>query len=185
MSAFVVLLALLQVGPSASTLIERIQAKTPVEDVSSLDVAHIAGVYKNPGTSLIKEIGGALSGDVLYLLPDGTYIFTEWSDISPEAISDKGAWTFSHGLAELASDTDVKWKPGIDRRLIAVRRPAKRDEILLFEVGRLPDFEVNAGKDPESMLLIVAKERYKRLRASETPKLKSSLMRNLWNPRVH
>ncbi len=110
MNFLAILFALLQVGtaPSAFNPIARIRARTPVEDASSLDATHIAGVFKNPGKSLIKRIGPALSGDILYLFPDGTYIYCEWSDISPETISDKGAWTYSQGLVQLVSDTEVK-----------------------------------------------------------------------------
>jgi hypothetical protein len=187
MKFLAILFALLQVGtsPSASNPIARMRAKTPVEDLSSLDAAHIAGVFKNPGKSLIKRIGLALSGDILYLFPDGTYIYSEWSDISPETISDKGAWTYSQGLVQLVSDPEVKWNAGIDRRLIALRRSSMQDETLLIEVTRLPDFEEKAGEDPELMLLFVAKERSKPLQASEVPKLKASLMKELWHPKFH
>ncbi len=187
MNFLAILFALLQVGttPSASNPIARIRAKTPVEDVSSLDAAHIAGVFKNPGKSFIKQTGGALSGDILYLFPDGTYIYCEWSDISPETISDKGAWTYSLGLVQLVSDPEVKWNAGIDRRLIALRRSSMQDEVLLIEVAQLPYFEEKAGDDPESMLLIVAKERSKPLQPSEVSKLKGSLMKRLWNPKFH
>jgi hypothetical protein len=187
MNFLAILLALLQVGtaPSASNPIARIRAKTPVEDLSSLDAEHIAGVFKNAGKSLIKRIGPTLSGDILYLFPDGNYIYCEWSDISPEAISDKGAWTYSQGLVQLTSDPEVKWNAGIDRRLIALRRSSIQDEILLIEVTSLPYFEEKAGDDPESMLLILAKERSKPLKSSEVPKLKASLMKNLWNPKLH
>ncbi|PYT49663.1 MAG: hypothetical protein DMG43_15745 [Acidobacteria bacterium] len=187
MNFLAILFALLQVGtaPSASNPIARIRAKTPVEDVSSLDAVHIAGVFKNPGKSLIKRIGPALSGDILYLFPDGTYIYCEWSDISPETISDKSAWTYSQGLVQLASDPEVKWNAGIDRQLIALRRSSVQDEVLLIEVTGLPYFEQKAGDDPESMLLIVAKERSKPIPSSEAPKIKASLMKKFWNPKFH
>ena len=73
MNFLAILFALFQVGtaPSPSN-IARIRAKTPVEDISSLDAAHVAGVFKNPGNSLMRQIGPPLGGDVLYLFPDGT-----------------------------------------------------------------------------------------------------------------
>ncbi len=187
MNFLAILFALLQVGtaPSAFNPIARIRARTPVEDASSLDATHIAGVFKNPGKSLIKRIGPALSGDILYLFPDGTYIYCEWSDISPETISDKGAWTYSQGLVQLASDPEVKWNAGIDRQLIALRRSSMQDEILLIEATRLPYLEEKAGDDPELMLLIVAKERSKPIPSSEAPKIKASLMKKFWNPKFH
>ena len=156
-----------------------------MEDLASLNQSQIAGVFKNPGKSLTRTIGGTLSGDVLYLFPDGTYIYTDWSDISPETISDKGAWKYSNSIVELVSDAEVKWKPGIDRRLVALRRSSARHEVLLFEETRVPDFKKDAGEDPESMLLIIAKERNKRLMPSEALKLKANIMRSLWDPKVH
>jgi len=187
MSFLAILFALFQVAtaPSASNSAEKIDAKIPMKDLSSLDATHIAGVFKNPGKSLMKRIGPGLSGDVLYLFPDGTYIYTEWSDVSPETISDKGTWTYSQSIVQLVSDRDVKWDPGIDRRLIALRRSSVREEVLLSEMRRMSDFEEKAGKDPESMLLSVAKERSKPIQASEVSKLKASLMKNFWNPKLH
>ena len=187
MSFLTILFALFQVvtAPSASNPVERISAKTPVKDLSSLDAKHIVGIFKKPGKSLMKQIGPGLSGDVLYLFPDGTYIYTEWSDVSPETISDKGGWKYSAGLVQLVSDPEVKWDPGIGRQLIALRRSSVQDEVLLIETSRLSDFEQNAGDHPESMLLILAKERSEPIQASEVSKLKASLMKDLWNPNFH
>ena len=39
----------------------------------------LAGKDSNPP----KEFHGGLSGDDLYLFPDGTYIYCEWADIEP------------------------------------------------------------------------------------------------------
>jgi hypothetical protein len=187
MNFVLILFALLQVAtaPSGLSLIERVRAKTPVKDLSSLDAAQVAGVFKNPGKSLMKQIGPGLSGDVLYMFPDGTYVYTEWSDVSLETISDKGVWTYSGRVVQLVSDPEVKWNPGIDRQLIALRRSSIQGEVLLIEVTRLSDFEEKTGDNPESMLLIVSKERSKPLQASEVLKLKASLMKKLWNPKFH
>ena len=45
----------------------------------------LAGKDSNPP----KEFHGGLSGDDLYLLPDGTYIHCEWADI--ELLTVRGA----------------------------------------------------------------------------------------------
>lgn len=37
--------------------------------------------------------GSGLSGSELYLFDDDTYIYTEWADVEPETIYDKGRWT--------------------------------------------------------------------------------------------
>jgi hypothetical protein len=188
MSFLAILLSLIQLATpaSASKPIERLCAKTPVTGLSAIDAAHIAGIFKNPGKSLIKRIGGALSGETLYLFRDGTYIYSEWADISADTVYDKGAWTYSGGLVQLVSDPEVKWKPEIDRQLVAFRRASVPDEILLIEITqRLADFEKQAGDDPELTLLYIAKERFKKLQASDSSKLKARLMKDCWNPHYH
>jgi len=185
-SLLAIILGVVQVAtiPSTSTPIERIRTRTPANDLSTLDVTHLAGFFKNPGPSLLKRIGGSsLSGDELYLLPDRTYVYIEWADISPEIICDKGSWIFSSGVVHLSSAPDVKWDPRIDRELVAVRRPSVPNEVLLIGVHRdLTYFEENDGADAEGMLLEVAKERSKELKMPQVTKLKGKLIRDFWKP---
>ncbi len=50
------------------------------------------------------ETGPTLSGQDLYLFPDGSYFFLRWADIEPPTIYDKGRWSFRGGLVSLQSD---------------------------------------------------------------------------------
>src|SRR3989475_13197660 len=116
----------------------------------------LAGKDSNPP----KEFHGGLSGDDLYLFPDGTYIYCEWADIEPLTVRDKGAWKLADGVVVLTSDSDVTWDPGVERKYVAVHRRVRPREILFVGVGRdLSYFEENAKDDPETQLFVVAKER--------------------------
>src|SRR6266480_6371654 len=106
-----------------------------------------------------REIGAGLSGDDLYLFPDGTYIYNEWADIEPTTIRDKGTWKIAEGLVQLTSDRDVTWDAGAERKYIAVRRRSRTDEILLIGTeGALIRFEEDAKDEPEIELLVVCKQ---------------------------
>jgi hypothetical protein len=169
----------------ASTLssLERLAAKVSVESVAPADISRLAGHYANPPTDLVRRIGGVLSGDDLYLFADGTFIYCQWSDIQPLTIYDKGQWTFANGDVELKSDLDVTWNPEADRTYIAVRRRSHRKEILLVGLrSDLAHFEREVRDDPESMLLIVSKERKAALTLAEGKKIKARLLRESWHP---
>jgi hypothetical protein len=163
--------------------LERLQARTPVEFVEPLDTSRVTGRYTNPPKDLVRRIGGVLSGDELYLFPDGTFIYCEWADIRPLSIYDKGRWTFTNGVVELKSDTDVTWDPRADRTYIAVRRRSQRNEVLLVGLqSELPHFEQAAGRDPELMLLIVSKGRRSKLTRATGEKIKARLLEESWHP---
>src|SRR5207245_283655 len=123
------------------------------------------------------------SGDDLYLFPDGTYIYCEWADIEPLTVRDKGAWKLADGLVVLTSDRDVTWDPDTEPKYVAVRRRSHYHEILLVGIGRdLSYFEENAKDDPETQLLVVAKERAKTFRPATAAKAKAELMKQSWRP---
>src|SRR5437660_10101729 len=117
----------------------------------------LAGKDSNPP----KEFHGGLSGDDLYLFPDGTYIYCEWADIEPLTVRDKGAWKLADGLVVLTSDRDVTWDPDTEPKYVAVRRRSHYHEILLVGIGRD----------------LVAKERAKTFRPATAAKAKAELMK--------
>jgi len=178
-----ILLAQLVTPQSAVAPLKRIQAKTPVELVGTHSSVGIAGQYANPSRELRKLIGAGLSGDDLYIFPDKTYIYCQWSDISPYAITDKGAWTFSGGVLELNSDSDITWNTRLDRHFLAVRRLSFPKEILLLGIETdLPFFEGEAGSDPQVSLLIAGKQRDATISPAAAAKLKAKLIREYWRP---
>ncbi len=138
---------------STPSPLERLRAKVAVESLGVADTPRLAGHYTNPPKDLLRRIGGVLSGDDLYLFPDGTYIYCEWADIQPLTIYDKGRWIFANGAVELKSDPDVTWDPGADRT-----------------------------DNPELTLLYVAKGRDSTITRSKTAGVKARLLRESWRP---
>ncbi|PYT55483.1 MAG: hypothetical protein DMG46_19745 [Acidobacteria bacterium] len=181
MIGIVIVLSLGQIGAGAPhvTPLDRLQAKVQVDPINGVSPQRLAGKYSNPP----KEFQGGLSGDDLYLFPDGTYIYCEWADIEPLTVRDKGAWKLADGVVVLTSDSDVTWDPGVERKYVAVHRRVRPREILFVGVGRdLSYFEENAKDDPETQLFVVAKERAKTFRPATAAKAKAELMKQSWRP---
>ena len=179
-----ILLLHLGSGQSGPSPLERLRAKIAVDPVTELTPVQFAGQYSNPSKEVMKRWGGGtLSEDNLYIFPDKTYIYCEWADIMPTIVIDMGTWSFIGGVLELKSDPEITWDHRLERRFLAVRRPAHNGEILLVGTDRdIKYFEENAGDDPEFMLLLNSKGRERILSRSGTARLKAKLMRESWRP---
>jgi len=64
--------------------------------------------------------GSGLSGSELYLFPDGTYMYTEWADIFPETLYDRGTWLCSESLIRLSSDGTLSMVSPKDKVYVAL-----------------------------------------------------------------
>jgi hypothetical protein len=165
---------------SASFQLQRLRTKLPVRSAAELPVEKIAGQYTSTSEELHRRVGGFLSGDDLYLFPDGTYIYSEWADIQCVTIYDKGTWAMTNGLVELKSGPEVTWIPKLERQFLLVRR---KTQLVLVGIHRdLDYFEENAGDDPETMLYIVGKVRDKKLDKSVSAETKATLIQEAWRP---
>lgn len=172
-------------GLTAQEALGRLRAKLAVEAVTDVSSARLAGQYTSSSEELRRRVGGFLSGNDLYLFPDGSYIYCEWADIEPVTIHDKGTWGVKDGFLELKTSADVTWKPNLEREYIIVHRASRPAEIVLVGAkDALSYFEQNAGHDPELMLLIVSKVRRTPLTRSKSAKLKAKLMRESWRPQL-
>jgi hypothetical protein len=186
MLAMTLLLLATPVGAKSSVAspLERLRAKTRVDAVTEVAPAQLTGQYTSTPKELQKRVGPFLSGNDLYLFPDGTYIYCEWTDIEPVTVYDKGTWAFKNGEVALTSDPEITWKPRAERAYVAVHRWSRTAEILLVGTGRdLDYFEKHAGNDPEFMLLVSAKKREKTFSQQEAEKLKVTLMKDAWRPK--
>jgi hypothetical protein len=186
-TAILFLVAQLATSPTAHEALERLRAKTAVDAVASASYEQLAGRYTSESKELRKRIGGFLSGDQLYLFPDGTYIYCEWADIEPTTVHDKGTWKATEGLVELKSDHEVTWDPGkyrqYDRRYAAFHRRSRNNEIMLIGVDyALPRFEEEAGDDPAFMLLVVGRKREATFSRAAAERLKARLLKESWRP---
>ena len=75
------------------------------------------------------------------------------------------------------------WNPELERKLLAVRRPTHKQEILLIGMDKsVAYFEQHAGDDPQVMLLILAVPREAALSQAATTAVKARLMRQAWHP---
>ena len=111
------------------------------------------------------------------------YLYCEWGDVMAKTIFDKGRWGVAGGVLELKSDGDIQWDPGIDRRHIMIRRPQRKDEIILVGLSEdVDDFEQKAADDPELKLLIVGMARTDVLARKTSAAVKARLMKEAWNP---
>jgi hypothetical protein len=178
----ILFLALTHLAVSAQRAepLERLRAHAIVDPITGVPSIRLAGHY----TSTSKEVGRSfLSGNDLYLFPDGSYIYTEWADIVRTTIVDKGSWVFSEGVVKLTSAPDVTWDPEAERTYLAVRRPSRKNEILLVGLeDALSYFETKAHEDPEFTLLVVAKIRTDGFSSKAAAKLKAKLMQDAWRP---
>jgi hypothetical protein len=151
-----------------------VQADNPV---------NLAGRYTGETSELQSRVGPFLSGEDLYLFPDGSYVYLKWADVMPRTVYDKGKWTGRAGVVELISDPEITWDPSIDRRHLLVRRAVRKQEIMLLALPADIDyFEKNASDDPELMLLIVGMARTEVLTEKTSAAVKARLMREAWNP---
>jgi len=174
---FLLARAALAAGPTA---LERIQSKIDVEAVRQRTLPHLAGKYSDP----TKEFYPGLSGNDLYLFPDGTYLYDEWADIQPLIVRDKGKWRIEDGTLVLVSDKEITWDPGVERRYIAVYRANHPSEILLVGLNQaLNSFEQASDVQAETELMMVAKERFALIKGQgAAARIRKKLIRTAWNP---
>ena len=169
--------------PSPLTPLQRLNARIPVDAVLEVQPHKLAGQYTSSSQELVKRMGGFLSGNDLYLFPDGTYIYCEWADIQPTTIYDRGKWTFRNGFVGLTSDAEITGNPGAERKYEVVRRRFHPAEVLLIGIkDDLEHFEEMTKGDPELNLLIVGKQRSKALNPKQARALKAKLIREDWRP---
>ncbi len=182
LSTALLLLTLSQIVVSATSSepVERLRAHVAVDLITGVPASDLAGHY----SSKPKELGrSVLSGNDLYLFPDGSYLYLEWADVEPPTMRDKGSWAFSAGTVRLTSDKEVTWDPDAERSYVVVHREARPKEALLIGLTRaLPYFEEKANDDPNFMLLLVAKTRIASIGQKSAAKVKAKLMREAWRP---
>jgi hypothetical protein len=179
------LLAAAQVSStSAADTLKRLTARLPVALVHVPRPADLSGRYTGQTRELRARVGPFLSGEDLYLFPDGTYIYCEWSDIMPKTVHDKGNWIAKDGIVEFVSDEDMTWDPELDRRHVVLRRASHEKEIMIIAVpSGIEYFDKNAGDDAELMLLIVGMARTEMLPEKTSSTVKTRLMREAWDPK--
>lgn len=150
------------------------RAAVTLEDASPRE---LAGVWTN---------GGGLAGSTLHLFADGTYIFSQWADIQPETIYDKGRWNVRQGVVRMSSDREITWDPESDRRYLCL----KHDELGLVLLGidvSLQRLEELADANPDlgsgsDWLGTFSFTRSRRLSLRQERSIRAQLFRDSWKP---
>jgi hypothetical protein len=125
---------------SPAECLRRITAHVPVTPLAPSRDA-LAGVWKS---------GGGLSGFNLYLFQDLHFIHTEWADIQPETIYDKGTWRPADDVIFLSRDADITWlSPTSDSRYLIFRIADDPTTLLLGLDFRLSIFESLVRETPQ------------------------------------
>ena len=180
---FIVTLALLE-SPRKATACE------PTACLKAISARVAVTPLELPEAALLGNWGGGpgLSGSELYFFHDHTYIYTEWADVEPETIYDKGRWTVAAGVLTLVPDRDVTWSPKNDRRFLTVRETGQAINLLFGLDRNLELFHLLIKEEPQYAQDYFRLSSRKRLRAwsqADAPSIKADLMRRCWKPNYH
>jgi len=146
----------------------------------SLGIDKVAGHYTDlpPGMP-------SLGFDDLYLFPDETYFYIEWTDVFPTTITDKGTWAFNDDLIELHSDKSL---PNGESRRNDKYLPLYIDNnetspmLLLGTGGDFSYFKKNAKTNDEFMLILCTYNRKEDFGSSEFKQSKREIYEKFWRP---
>jgi hypothetical protein len=171
---------------SVAGMQDRCEPAACVASISARVAVALAGVPSSEIAGLWKGGDGMLSGENLYLFADGSYIYTEWGDLLPETIYDKGDWRIEGGLVRFSPDAQVVWDPESDRRFAAVTLPAKPERRLIGLDGTLERFHDLVREHPDTTpaewLNLSALRRKGGITAREAEALKRRLHEDGWRP---
>jgi hypothetical protein len=160
---------------------------TPADCLKRIS-ARVAATLVQPDRAAVVGVRSSesgLLGSDLRRFADSTYVYTEWADIEPETIYDKGTWAVGGGLLTLSPDADVSWDPGSDRRYLFLREKG-RVRTLLFGVDRsIEAFEGLVADEPRharTWLRLRSLQRTRRWTEGEEAAVKADLTARCWNP---
>lgn len=128
--------------------------------------------------------GGGLSGRELFLFSDSTYIYTEWADISPETVYDKGTWALTDGFVVLSSDKSLEKAPHLpfDHVYLPIRLKGRSGLFIMSHRWDFSYFADHAGNNPASMFEMVALHLTERMGPDGEQKAKARLLQRVWKP---
>lgn len=169
--------ALAQERCEPSACLAVLSANVPIA-VADVPASEVAGLWKSGD--------GLLSGENLYLFPDGSYIYTEWGDLLPETIYDKGEWRIDAGVVRLSPNAAIAWNPKSDRRFAALTVPARTGHVLVGLDRTLECFlelvREHPDTSPAEWLEVSASKRRGAITAGETEALTQRLHQEGWRP---
>lgn len=158
-------------GIIASAALERLRIILPkTENAANCQHAsQPAGRYSAETPELAGKMGGGgyLSGDSLYLFRNGSFLYTEWADISPVTIMESGRWSLRTDLIELAPDGSSLGKSNLhDASYVVFCLPSSgRRELRIigsdFQLRKLEEHyrENPGGADRQFLVMLYSRER--------------------------
>jgi len=146
-------------------------------------IVALAGKYSNPGPDL-KKLVPALSGRDLYLFPNRTYIYTEWADILPETVFDRGSWSVVGGVLKLEWNAAITWKTSNEKQYVVIRYEERPAHFFLLGIEQQLDYlKENIGKDADFMFLVTSLAFAKSFSESNWREIQSAVLRRAWHPK--
>jgi hypothetical protein len=126
---------------------------------------------------------GGFSGEVVYVLPDGTYGWLAWSDEWADfKVRDKGRWTVAAAVLTLHPDGQAALPEPKPRRYVALRYAPVGRLLVPFEtlVARAATGGTAAGEGPW-LASVRTVGRGRPIEAKDVPQLRKSFMRRVWS----
>jgi hypothetical protein len=173
----------------AGAVLERLRHLVPAVEpaASCLREGQVAGLYtrETPRLAAMMGGGGFLGGSNLYLLPEGSYFYTEWADISPEAILAKGRWLEHNDLLELKPDSPERKAAHEHYYAIFCLPASKRDGLRIIGNDQLGELEADdkdgprGPSDRDFRLLLHSCERIEEYSTSESSRKVMEKLRHI------
>jgi len=165
----------------ADEMFAYVKSRVPIAkrlQVDPKEIRTLSGYYTDvpPGVN-------SLHANDLYLFPDQTYFYVEWTDVFPRTITDKGEWGYNNGLIELHSDKSAP--RGETRRNgkllpLYIEKDGKQLVLLLGASGDFAYFKEKAETNDEFMLLLCAYNRQEDFSSKDYTKIKAEIYKNCW-----
>lgn len=179
---FLVLLALLAPLPlravSPETMLREINRRG-LKTAVTLPSRTVAGHYAS---------NHRLTGDDLYLFPNGRFLYLQWGCVEPRTIYDRGWWSVRDGFVELTSDGKIPGEYGPrDSLYLALATGDANQPTMLMGAGW--DYRYfcghaagSSGNGADFMLTLCTKTRVKSIPPADGAALYRKLMRESWRP---
>ncbi len=120
----------------------------------------------------------------LYLFPNGSYIYTEWADILPETVFDRGRWSVVGGVLTLESNAAITWETSNEKQYVVVRYKKRPAHLFLLGIEQdLGTLKENIGKDADFMFLVNSLAFAEPFSKSNWREIQSEVLQRAWNPK--
>ncbi len=151
-------------GPqTAQTLLATIRPVLNTELMAVESEVALVGHYSSAGSELAATGIAVFEGNDLYLYPDRSYVYTEWGDLTPPTVRERGTWGLRDGILTLEAKEQHGPKVKDSRFLPFSCRFTRKERIALlgthYSYSYFMEFHAEDGLEPERMLLLCVLEK--------------------------